>query len=78
MGLKKHENEDRFSLTFTLQSFEGRNAILQNSDPTLGLMKWPITKLPEDIREGEEVTLKIADNEEDYLVKRRLLEELVN
>lgn len=78
MGLKKHEPESRFGINFTLSHFEGRNAVLQNPNPDLGIIKWPIERLPCEIREGDQIMLKIADNEEEYIIKRRLLEDLVN
>jgi hypothetical protein len=78
MGLSRNENEDKYGVKLILQSFEGRHAILAFEDKEAGTIKWPIHKLPNELKEGDKVTIKIQDNEEEYQMKRRLLEELVN
>lgn len=78
MGLRKRESEEQFGLGFILQNFEGRNAVLLSPDPEIGIIKWPIRKLPEHLKEGDTVILKVEDTEEQYKLKRKLLEELVN
>lgn len=78
MGLRKRESEEQFGLSFILQNFEGKNAVLLSTDPEIGIVKWPIRKLPDYVKEGDTVILKVEDAEEQYKLKRKLLEELVN
>lgn len=66
--------------TAKLERFEGAFAILSNE--TLGEFRWPAQNLPENIKIGEIVQLKIVtskmEEEEKYERMRRLLEELIN
>lgn len=78
MGLRRDENEDILGMTFTLQKFEGRYAVLKSDDPEIGFIKWPIKKLQDNAKEGDRIAIKVKDTEEQYDLKRRLLEELVN
>lgn len=67
-------------LTAKLERFEGAFAILSNE--TLGEFRWPVQNLPENIKIGETVQLKMItskiEEEEKYERMRRLLEELIN
>ncbi|MBI2639055.1 hypothetical protein HYW83_05705 [Candidatus Peregrinibacteria bacterium] len=73
-------SEIPFSLSARLVRFEDRFAVL--SHEALGEFRWPIKNLPENLKIGDSVTLKIAtpkiEEEEKYGRMRKLLEELIN
>lgn len=75
---------DTHILTAKLERFEDRYAVLVSEDGHE--IRWPIKKLPDQIKIGDGVELKIhtskgadseADNEK-YANMRKLLEELIN
>lgn len=72
--------EAPFSLSVRLVRFEDRFAVL--SHESLGEFRWPVKNLPDNLKIGDSVTLKIAtpsgEEEEKYVRMRRLLEELIN
>lgn len=75
--------ENFYSVTAILERFEDRFAVLRNEG--LGEFRWPIANLPQDIKIGESVTLKVvqqkspnAENEEKLANMRKILEELIN
>lgn len=67
-------------LNFLLERFEERNAILRNE--AVGEIRWPIRLLPEELKVGDSVMLKLAtpkqNEQEKYKLMRRLLEEIIN
>ena len=71
---------DLYALRVILERFEARAAVL--SCPGLGQFKWPIKNLPENLKPGDDVTLKIVttktEEEEKYSRMRKLLEDLIN
>ncbi len=74
------QNKQDFNITFILSGFEERNAVLVSE--TAGNILWPIRLLPEEIKVGDPVTLRVLtqkqNDEEKYASMRRLLEELIN
>lgn len=72
--------QDFFSLNATLNRFEERFAVLHNE--SIGEFRWPIKNLPENVKIGDTVVLKVStqnsENEEKYENMRKLLEELIN
>ena len=79
MSLKKKSIE-KYSINATLKSFEDRYAILKTEDSQE--FKWPIKYLPDNINPGDNVILKLGnentEKNEKYQAMRELLEELVN
>ena len=71
---------DSYALSAILERFEDRTAVL--SCPGLGQFKWPIKNLPENLKPGDAVILKIVtqktEEEEKYTRMRKLLEDLIN
>ena len=71
---------DIYEITFTLERFEDRSAVLRNSES--GELRWPIKNLPEQVRIGDSVVVKIStqktEEDEKYARMRKLLEELIN
>lgn len=71
---------DSYALSAILEGFEDRTAVL--SCPGLGQFKWPIKNLPENLKPGDGITLKIVttktEEEEKYVRMRKLLEDLIN
>ena len=73
-------SQDFYSLTAKLERFEERFAILTNEN--VGEFRWPIKNLPENVKIGDTVVLKVStqqlENDEKYIHMRRLLEDLIN
>ena len=71
---------DSFAVTATFVRYEERFGVLMNE--ALGEFRWPLKNLPEGVKVGDSVTLKIitpnTEQEEKYLRMRKLLEELIN
>jgi hypothetical protein len=71
---------DSYTLTAKFERFEAIFAVLSNE--TIGEFRWPIKNLPENIKPGEMIQLKVVtskvEEEEKYERMRRLLEELIN
>ena len=71
-----------FSLDCHVEKFDGKYAVLKNSDPDLGEIRWPIHKLPEKIEIGHPVSIQISNEkiqeEEQYKIMRTLFEDLIN
>lgn len=69
-----------YSLAAKLVRFEDRFVVLAHE--ALGEFRWPIKNLPENLKIGDTITLKIStpsgEEEEKYMRMRRLLEELIN
>jgi hypothetical protein len=67
-------------LSFRIERIEERNAVLKNEET--GEIRWPLRLLPPNIAVGNSITLKLdsQENNEDaeYVLRRRLLEELIN
>lgn len=81
MGIKKYlPINDPHTLTVTLARYDGKNAILTNTDT--GEMTWPIALLPKNADIGKTMTLKLSDENTEsdahYVHLRKLLEELIN
>lgn len=72
--------QQSYVLSAKLARFEERYAVLFHE--SLGEFRWPIKNLPDNLKIGDSVTLKIAtpkvEEEEKYVRMRRLLEELIN
>lgn len=68
------------TLSAVLVRFEERFAVLRSE--MTGELRWPISHLPDQLKIGDAVTLKIStsktESEEQYARMRRLLEELIN
>lgn len=73
-------NDDTYTLVAKLDRFDDRFAVLSND--SMGQFRWPIKNLPENIKPGELVYLKVTngmiEEEEKYARMRKLLEELIN
>lgn len=71
---------DSYTMAVQLERFEEPLAIF--SSDGLGEFRWPIEKLPPDVKPGDSLSLKIStgkiEEEEKYGRMRRLLEELIN
>lgn len=82
MALRKSFTEPPFSITCTVIRFEDRYAVLKNPDTNLREFFWPLSKLPENISVGDQIVLKVTneqiEKEAEYERMRKLLEELVN
>ena len=78
MNLKEPEKE--FSISGVLDRFEGEDAIIILKDRQI--IHWPKYKLPEDIKEGDVVWLRISHDknltEEREKIARKILEEILN
>lgn len=78
MGLDFQKNS--YVLHAKFIRFEEQFAVLQHE--ALGEFKWPIKNLPDDVKIGDTVSIKIsspgAEKEEQYERMRKLLEELIN
>lgn len=75
---------NEFNLTFLLDRFEERYAVLRNENT--GEVRWPIRLIPEYVKIGDEITMQLIDKklassqseDEKYKLMQRLLEELIN
>ncbi len=69
-----------FSLSAKLIRFEERFAVLGHE--MLGEFKWPLKNLPDELKIGDTVILKVStqklEADEKYARMRKLLEELIN
>ena len=69
-----------YALQLLLVRFEDRFAVL--SHESAGEVRWPIKNLPDDVKPGDIVTLRVAspraEEEEKYATMRKLLEDLIN
>jgi len=77
MNLKEPEKE--FSISGVVDRFEGDAVIILRDHQVI---HWPKRKLPEDIKEGDVVWLRISHDkdltEEREKLARRILEEIIN
>lgn len=73
-------SQNSYEINAKLTRFEERFVVLFNE--LLGEFRWPIKNLPDEVKIGETITLKIStqasEEDEKYSRMRRLLEELIN
>lgn len=78
MDLKEPEKE--FSISGVIDRFEGEKAVIILKDHQV--VHWPKQKLPDDIKEGDVVWLRIAHDKdltkEREKLARKILEEILN
>lgn len=78
--MDNNASEIPFSLSVKLIRFDERFAVLGHE--MLGEFKWPIKNLPENLKIGDMVILKVntekTEADEKYTRMRKLLEELIN
>ena len=82
MPFKKVQLTHPYQLELEIIRFENEYAILHNSERGLGEVRWPKEKLPLDAKIGSKVHFSVTNNEIEeenhYIVMRKLLEEIVN
>jgi len=76
-------NKQDIAIKFEVINFEGTKAILSPlEDNSNSILKWPINKLPAEIKAGDKITFKILtvkDLEKEHEnIARKLLEEMIN
>lgn len=75
-----NEPEKEFSIRGVIDRFENESAVLILKDHQI--IHWPKEKLPEDIKEGDIVWLRISHDKdltkEREILARKILEEILN
>lgn len=86
--MNQPQQSDKYRLECKLVRFEERVAVLSvageigSATESVFELRWPIKNLPENIRPGDTVYIKLntqkMEEDEKYARMRRLLEELIN
>lgn len=65
-----------YQLKARVKGFEGKCAIVETNDQQV--LRWPIKNLPDEIQEGEEVTLEVLTTRLEKETQEQLARDVLN
>ncbi|MDD5040179.1 MAG: hypothetical protein PHY34_03435 [Patescibacteria group bacterium] len=69
-------NDQEFQRVATIIGFENTNAVLQVDDTQV--LRWPIKKLPNDVREGMVMHLRVSNAHSEEAEREQLKRDIIN